>query len=124
MPNEDFYYKATHNDSAQVWDNFNKQEQYYRESYSYSDEKDAKKTNIASIQNKNENIEDRYFGESNTIYSEDEKYYKGTSFSPSDGSFSNNMYKYNDGPSVINSDNYLYFITAGILGLMLFNKKR
>ena len=107
MPNEDYYYKATHKDSAEVWDKFDKQESSYTSSHSYADEKDAKKTNINKVLNKNENIEDRYFGESGQTYSQDEKYYKGTSFSPSDGSFKNNQYN-DDTP-----DNYLYFIIGG-----------
>lgn len=115
MPNEDFYYQATHNDSAQVWDKFNKQESAYIPSHSYSDEKDAKKSNIGSLKNKDENIEDKYFGEPNVIYDQDEKYYKGTSFSPHDGSFSNNKYNYNNQDSIFdNPDNYLYFALVGI----------
>ena len=116
MPNEDFYYKATHNDTAQVWDKFNKQESAYVPSHSYSDEKDAKKTNITSLKNKDENIEDKYYGESNVIYDKDEKYYKGTPFSPNDGSFHNNQYTNGDQDSIFdNPDNYLYFIIGGFV---------
>lgn len=113
MPNEDFYHQATHNNFS--WDKFDKQENAYIPSHSYTDEKDAKKGYINSLKNKDENIEDKYYGESNTIYSQDEKYYKGTSFSPSDGSFSNNKYDYNNQDSIFdNPDNYLYFVLGGI----------
>ena len=112
MPNESFYYQATHNQTNKVWDKFNSGEKNYDTSRSYSDERDAKKTNIGTLHNKDENIEDKYFGEHTTIYNQDEKYYKGTAFSPSDGSFSNNKYHTDNG--IESDDNVLMYILGGI----------
>lgn len=88
-----YYEQAIHHKNSQVWVGFDRQEGSYHTSSNYSDEKDAKQTNIGTLANSRENIEDRYFGEPNTTYSEDQKYYKGTPFSPSDGSFHHNAYQ-------------------------------
>lgn len=113
-----YYYEATHN--KDVWVGFNKQEGSYHTSKNYSDETDSKKTNIGTLHNKTENIEDRYFGEPNTTYSQDEKYYKGTPFSPSDGTFHNNQYQ----PSSQNlAKDWELILFGGILFLAFIKRK-
>ena len=112
-----YYYEATHSKNNQVWIGVDRQIASYQESKNYSDEKDSKKTNIGTLHNKTENIEDRYFGEPNVIYSQDEKYYKGTPFSPSDGTFQNN--KYNTQPT---QQNWELILFSGILFLAFIKK--
>lgn len=115
-----YYYEATHHKNNQVWVAFDKQEGSYHTSRNYSDEKDSKKTNIGTLQNKTENIEDKYFGEPNTIYSQDEKYYKGTPFSPSDGTFQHNKYQ---APATVLEENWQLILFGGILFLSLIKRK-
>ena len=113
-----YYYDATHQKNDQVWVGFDKQEAGYHISRNYSDEKDSKLTRIGTLQNKTENIEDKYFGEPPAIYSQDEKYYKGTPFSPSDGTFQHNKYL---PPPVDN--NWELILFSGILFIALIKKK-
>lgn len=105
-----YYNEATHGQSDKVWSNFHNAENSYQTGKTYNDEVDSKYTGIGTLQNKTENIEDKYYGENKNTYSNDSKYYHGTNFGPS-------------GPSGKTDNSWLLWVIGGIIAITFYTQK-